>query len=74
MFLSVDISDIVYRLFYEFIGYLVLYLRTIDDIIILHRQGFSITLLDFLIGLVVVSIVLGAFLHINRPDTFYNDR
>ena len=73
MYLSVDISNFISQLFYMFVGVLVQYFNAIDNVIILHRQGFSITLLDFTIGIVVVSIVLGAFLHINRPDDFYNN-
>lgn len=74
MYLNVDISNFIYELFYMLLGVLHQYFTAIDSVTILHRQGFTITLLDFTIGIVVVSIVLGAFLHINRPDDFYNDR
>ena len=74
MFLVVDISEFVNDLFQMLVGFLLTYFQFLDGIVILHRSGFSITFLDFTIGIIVVSIVLGAFLHINKPDDFYVDK
>ena len=52
---------------------------TLDDIIVFNAALFGIgdfvvTLLDFNIGLVVISIVIGAFVHVNKADNFYGRR
>ena len=74
MFLSISISDFIEELFGWILVILLTYLNQLDDIIILDLEDFSVSLLDFNIGLLVIAIVIGAFVRVNKADTFYSNR
>lgn len=79
MFLLVDISDFIVDIWYNITGFLITALTALDNIIIFNGNywgvgDFYVTLLDFNIGILVVSIVVGAFIHVNKADNFYSNR
>ncbi len=74
----VDISKFVGQCFGLLYNFLELCCDMQAEIIIFNGtdfglQNFTVSLLDFNIGLVVISIVIGAFLKINRADNFYSN-
>lgn len=69
-----DLTDIIIRLYTMFIGFIITWYNCWDSIIILRIGDIRATVLDFFIGITVVSIVLGAFLRISSADKFYGDR
>ena len=76
---SVDISDFIYTIFLTFFNVLYDVTLQLDTIIVFKGSkwgldAFNVSLLDFNIGLVVVSIVVGAFVHVNKADNFYSNR
>ena len=79
MYLQVDISDFIIDVWYSLTGFIFTAVSAIDDIIIFNGNwwgvgDFEVTLLDFNIGILVVSIVIGAFVHVNKADNFYSNR
>ena len=79
MFLQVDISDFILDVWYNVTGFILTTLTALDDIIIFNGNwwgvgDFYVTLLDFNIGVLVVSIVVGAFVHVNKADNFFSNR
>lgn len=79
MFLLVDISDFIVDLWYTLTGFIFTAVSALDNIIIFNGNywgvgDFCVTLLDFNIGILVVSIVIGAFVHVNKSDNFYSNR
>lgn len=73
--LDVDISVWIFLIFQELFDVLVSLYSHLDSIIIFNGAlvgaDFNASLLDFLIGITVVGIVLGAFVRINKADEFY---
>ena len=68
----IEITNAVFNVIYSCI-------LTLDDIIVFKAQDFGIgdfvvSLFDFNIGIVVVSIVIGAFVRVNKADNFYSQR
>ena len=79
MYLQVDISDFIIEVWYTITSFLLTSCTAIDNIIIFKGSDwgvgdFEVTLLDFNIGILVVSIVVGAFVHVNKADNFYSNR
>lgn len=78
LFTDVDISDFVLSIFGELLSVLEQCVWLLDSIIIFDGSDFGLdfyaTLFDFSIGLVVVSIVIGAFVHVNKADNFYSNK
>ena len=74
MLLSVNISDFTFSILGWILTILLTYLNELDNIIILDIDDYSVSLLDFNIALLVIGIVVGAFVHINRADDFYSNR
>lgn len=79
-FLFVDVSSFVVDIFSKLAEVIFTVVDIQNDIIVFSSsqwglQGdFSVSLLDFNIGLVVIGLVVGAFLKINRSDDFYSNR
>lgn len=78
MFLEVDISVWIALIFQELFDVLFACFGHLDSIIIfngaLFGLDFNASLLDFLIGITVVGIVLGAFVRLSKADKFYGER
>lgn len=79
LFAIVDISGFVYEIFDSLIGVMLTCVDLLSSIIIFdgNRYGvgdFHVNLLEFSVGLVVISIVVGAFVHVNKADNFYSNR
>ena len=79
MLLSVDISDFIVDVLNSVTGLLLRLVNLLDDIVIFNASDFglgdfTVSLLDFNIGLLVTSIVVGAFVHVNKADNFYSNR
>lgn len=78
--LSVDVSSFIVDIFSQLAEVIFTVVDIQNDIIVFNSsqwglQGdFSVSLLDFNIGLVVIGLVVGAFLKINRSDDFYSNR
>ena len=74
----VDISNFIILIIEEFFSTISRLVSILDHIIILDRSIFgldvSVTLFDFNIALIVVSIVIGAFVHVNKADNFYSNK
>ena len=75
----VDISDFILLVLDEFFSVIEQSVLLLDSIIIVDPTDFGVwgdpvTLFDFSIALVVVSIVIGAFVHVNKADNFYSNR
>lgn len=79
-FLVVDVSSFIVDIFSKLAEVIFTVVDIQNDIIVFNSsqwglQGdFSVSLLDFNIGLVVIGLVVGAFLKINRADDFYSNR
>ena len=78
-FLSVDISDFVVDIFSQLFEVIFAVCDMQNEIVVFSASSwgvgdFTVSLLDFNIGLVVIAIVIGAFLKINRADDFYSNR
>lgn len=79
-FLSVDVSSFIVDIFSKLVQVIFTVVDIQNEIIVFNSsqwglQGdFSVSLLDFNIGLVVIGLVVGAFLKINRSDDFYSNR
>ena len=78
MLCSVDISNFILQILNSVFEVIYSCVLTLDDIIVFNAQSFGIgdfvvSLLDFNIGLVVISIVIGAFVHVNKADKFYGN-
>lgn len=79
-FLVVDVSSFVVDIFSKLAEVIFTVVDIQNEIIVFNSsqwglQGdFSVSLLDFNIGLVVIGLVVGAFLKINRADDFYSNR
>ena len=77
-YLSVDITEWVFELFADLIYFIQLWFITWDDIIVFNGalvgEDFSVSVLDLCIGILVVSIVLGAILRISKADKYYANR
>lgn len=79
-FLVVDVSSFIVDIFSKLAEVIFTVVDIQNDIIVFNSaqwglQGdFSVSLLDFNIGLVVIGLVVGAFLKINRSDDFYSNR
>ena len=79
MFLSVDISFFIIEVFQSVLDVMFDCIVQLDNIIIFNGVhwglgDFTVSLLDFNIGLVVTAIVIGAFIHVNKADNFYSNR
>ena len=79
MLLSVDISEFIILVFSQLLDVISEAVYILDSIIIFNGNDFGlgnfyVTLFDFSIGLVVISIVIGAFVHVNKADNFYSNR
>ena len=79
MLLFVDISDFIVDVLNSVTGLLLRLVNLLDDIVIFNASDFglgdfTVSLLDFNIGLLVTSIVVGAFVHVNKADNFYSNR
>ena len=79
LYANVDISDFVLLILDEFFETISNAMFLLDSIIIFDGNDFGIgnfivSLFDFSIALVVVSIVIGAFVHVNKSDNFYSNR
>lgn len=79
MTLSVDISFFIVEVFQSLLDVLYSCIIQLDNIIIFNAVhwgigDFTVSLLDFSIGLVVTSIVIGAFIHVNKADNFYSNK
>ena len=79
MTLHVDISEFVILVFSQLLDVISESVYLLDSIIIFDGNDFGlgnfyVSLFDFSIGLVVVSIVIGAFIHVNKADNFYSNR
>ena len=79
MFCSVDISNFILDVINALWNVIYSCVLTLDDIIVFNAQpwgigDFYVSLLDFNIGILVVSIVVGAFVHVNKADNFYSNR
>lgn len=80
MYLNVDISDFVYQIFWQLFSILSQWFDTMHHIIIFDSSrwgvsdSFQVSLLDFCIGILVVSIILGALLRLTKADEFYANR
>ncbi len=74
----VDISNFILLVLDKFFSTISSLVSILDHIVILDRSIFgldvSVTLFDFNIALVVVSIVIGAFIHVNKADNFYSNK
>lgn len=79
-FLVVDVSSFIVDIFSKLAEVIFTVVDIQNEIIVFNSsqwglQGdFSVSLLDFNIGLVVIGLVVGAFLKINRADDFYSNR
>lgn len=79
-FLVVDVSSFIIDIFSKLAEVIFTVVDIQNEIIVFNSsqwglQGdFSVSLLDFNIGLVVIGLVIGAFLKINRADDFYSNR
>lgn len=79
MLCAVDISNFIIDVLNAVFEVIYSCVLTLDDIIIFNAAlwgigDFYVSLLDFNIGLVVVSIVVGAFIRVNKADNFYSKR
>ena len=79
MSLSVDISFFIVEIFQSLLDVLYSCIVHLDNIIIFNAVhwgigNFTVSLLDFNIGLVVTAIVIGAFIHVNKADNFYSNK
>ena len=78
LFTDVDISDFILIILDEFFTVIDQVVWLLDSVIIIDGTDFGldfyVTLFDFNIALVVVSIVIGAFVHVNKADNFYSNR
>ena len=79
LYTDVDISDFVLTILSEILNVITHLIMILQSIIIFDASKFGIgdfyvNLFDFSIGLVVVSIVIGAFVHVNKADNFYSNR
>ena len=79
MRLSVDISVFIIEVFQSVLDVLYSCIIQLDNIIIFNGDhwgisSFTVSLLDFNIGLVVTAIVIGAFIHVNKADNFYSNK
>ena len=78
LFTVVDISDFVLLILGELFDVIGDVVWLLDSIIIIDGTDFGldfyVTLFDFNIALVVVSIVIGAFVHVNKADNFYSNK
>ena len=79
MLLSVDISNFIVDVLNSVTGLLLRLVNLLDEIVIFNAShwgigDFTVSLLDFNIGLIVIAIVVGAFVHVNKADTFYSNR
>lgn len=78
LFANVDISDFILLILDEFIEVIDQCVWLLDSIIIFDGTDFGldfvVSLFEFCIGLVVVSIVIGAFVHVNKADNFYSNK
>lgn len=75
----VDISDFVNLILGELFSVLENCAAILESIIIFDASDFGVgsfvvTLFDFSIALIVISIVIGAFVHVNKADNFYSNR
>lgn len=75
----VDISDFVLLILDETFTMLENFAAMLESIIIFDANDFGVgsfvvSLFDFCIALVVISIVIGAFVHVNKADNFYSNR
>lgn len=74
----VDISNFILLILDQFFSTISSLVSILDHIIIIDRSIFgldvSVTLFDFNIALVVVAIVIGAFIHVNKADNFYSNK
>ena len=76
MTLSVDISYFIIEILNSVLDVLFQCVTLLDSIIIFNAShwgigDFSVSLLDFNIGIVVSAIVIGAFVRVNKADDFY---
>lgn len=79
LYTKVDISDFILLILSKFFSVLSETVLLLDSIIIFDGNDFDIgdvtvSLFDFSIALVVVSIVIGAFVHVNKSDNFYSNK
>lgn len=79
MLCSVDISSFILDVINSVFDVLYSCVLTLDSIIVFNAQlwgigDFVVSLLDFNIGIVVISIVIGAFIRVNKADNFYSKR
>ena len=79
MLLQVDISYFIIQVFQSLLDVLYTCIQQLDDIIVFNAVhwgigDFTVSLLDFNIGLVVTAIVIGAFVRVNKADNFYSNR
>ena len=79
MTLDVNISYFVFEVFFSILETLYDLVWQLDNIIVFDASlmgigDFTVSLLDFNIGIIVVSIVIGAFVHVNKADNFYSNR
>lgn len=78
LYTNVDISDFILLILDQFIDVITSACFLLDSIIIFDGTDFGldfiVSLFDFSIALVVISIVIGAFVHVNKADNFYSNR
>lgn len=74
MRLVVNIQPFIERLLTEFFKMINTFFYILKTIIIYQDSSITVTLYHFLLGLLVISIVIGAFVHINTADNFYSSR
>lgn len=74
MKLVVNIQPFIVQLLNEFFKIINTFFYTLKSIIIYQDSNITVTLYHFFIGLLVISIVIGAFVHINTADNFYTNK
>lgn len=78
LYANVDISDFILLILDQFFSVIGSAVSLLESIIIFDGTDFGldfvVSLFEFCIGLVVVSIVIGAFVHVNKADNFYSNR
>lgn len=72
MFLKVIyIGDFIEQILTSVANMIYNYLFFLKNIVLFNTGGRHVTLFHFFIGITVLSILIGAFVHINSADEFY---
>lgn len=72
MFLKIIfIGDFIEQIFDSIANMIYNYLYFLKNIVLFNTGGKHVTLFHLFIGITVLSILIGAFVHINSADEFY---